>query len=494
MNFFVENQHLVLELFESVDTEVHRLTSTILENLAPSFIEQYGEIPLSKISLQFFSRYLTPRRYSSQLLALKEFSIRATSEVDSRPLVNLPSENQHLVRELLRSVDTEVHRRISTLLENLGVQELNSQLESGKLSQSSALLDFRRALTPKYFESKRLIFKTVIHLSLIGSIQKILMVLQHEWDVLQGGDPTETTTPLTSEHRRLALLLSPLLAGDAADPSQVAQVLAACKNDIIALWEDDVVQRVLASRDVHLQEERWFFLDNTARIAALDYVPSDRDIIRMRIEMPGIEEHLLVVESGGWLIMHATGLRAGLKLSITEIPYFDDVQAILFFAPLDFWKSADNDSRVNRVQESLELWREIVSAPLLANTALILLFSKKDILQAQIAAGVLVKNYISSFRDRPNDVDTVTEYLRDKFSAYHASLSCRVRIALMHTQRKFSPLPRPFIFFQAEAIDKDAKLAAVIVGAVQDAIVRVGREAIIWEYVRKLGEDIQNVE
>ncbi|KAJ7289692.1 G-protein alpha subunit-domain-containing protein [Mycena rebaudengoi] len=448
MNFFVENQHLILELLESVDTQVHRWPSTILENLAPSLIKQCRGIPLSKISLEILSRYLT---YIPQLLALKEFSIRATSD-----------ENQHLVRELLRSVDTEVHRRISTLLENWGVQELKKealkiiflgQSESGK---SSAILDFRRALTPKYFESRRLILKTVIHLSLIGSIQKILTVLQHEWDVLEGGDPAETTTPLTSEHRQLVLLLSPLLAGDAADPSQVTQVLAACKNEIIALWEDDVVQRVLASRDVHLQEERWFFLDDTARIAALDYEPSDRDIIRMRIEMRGIEEHLLVVESG---------LSAGMKLSITEvcgssnlrsawIPYFDDVQAILFFAPLVFWQNADKDSRVNRVQESLELWREIVSAPLLAKTALILLFSKKDIVQAQIAAGVLVKNYIPSFGDRPNDVDTVTEYLRDKFSAYH---------------RKFSPLPRPFILFQAEAIN--AWLATVIVGAVQDAIV-----------------------
>ncbi|KAJ7289676.1 G-protein alpha subunit [Mycena rebaudengoi] len=431
-----------------------------------------------------------PRRYISQLLALKEFSIRATSEVDSRPLVNFFAEDQHLVRELLRSVDTEVQRRISTLLKNLGVQELKKealkiiflgQSESGK---SSALLDFRRAFTPKYFESKRLVLKAVIHLSLIGSIQKILTVLQHEWDVLEGGDPTETTTPLASEHQRLALLLSPLLAGDAVDPSQVTQVLTACKNEIIALWEDDVVQRVLASRDVHLQEERWFFLDDTARIAALDYVPSDRDIIRMRIEMPGIEEHLLVVESG---------LRAGMKLSITEvcgsslrsawvnriihswssnIPYFDNVQAILFFAPLVFWQRT-KDSRVNRVQESLELWREIVSDPLLANTTLILLFNKKDILQAQIAAGVLVKNYIPSFGDRLNDVATVTKYLRDKFSAYH---------------RKFSPLPRPFIFYEAEATD--AKSAAAIVqegqpGSINPASVQV-QGAIFREHLWNL--------
>ncbi|KAJ6455273.1 G-alpha-domain-containing protein [Mycena vitilis] len=544
---------------------------------------------------------------------------------------------------------------------------LLGQSESGK---SSVLRNFRLAFTPKYFESERLVWKTVIQLNLISSIKKILTVLQDEWDSspaspasnsastsknnstanspIEGpssfayppsssghghDSPPATTSParspvlgaqgtlppssftanadtanaggsesghgnanasgsssgLTSIHRRLALSLSPLLAfetsisqviaadlsspsnspntnsglggwagggytvtvrpgggwkdrlasfagvkhhahgegeraeveakggmkaahiltsgastisagsvgsvgstgsalstasaasnvtttpananvetntdgpptptqtQDHPDPSQVTTVLAACRAEIAALWGDPAVRKCLEGRGVYLRDEGGFFLDDTARIAALDYVPTDRDIIRARIRTLGVEEHRFVTESG---------TRAGTEFYITDVcgsssqrstwvPYFDDVQAILFLAPLAFWQSLDEDSKVNRVQDSLEIWREIVGNPLLAKTAFILLFNKKDILQAHIAAGVQVKKFVPSFGDRPNDVQSVTKYFRDKFSAYH---------------RKFSPEPRPFIFYETEAID--TKSTAAILGEVQEQIIR----------------------
>ncbi|KAJ7187293.1 G-protein alpha subunit [Mycena filopes] len=445
---------------------------------------------------------------------------------------------------------------------------LLGQSESGK---SSVLRNFRLAFTPKYFESERLVWKTVIQLNLISSIKKILEILQDEWDSpgpSSSSSPPSPTEPdskppspkpseLGSVHKRLALSLSPLLAfetsisrlldaeavsvsggsgagyagagggknangagggggvtvrpgggwkeklagfgraagsgsgssppsssspeagspvegsegntdggtggnanaggGGGGDPSLVTTVLAACTPEILALWADPAVRRLLEAREVRLEEESGFFLDDTARIAALDYVPSDRDIMRARIKTLGVEEHRFVTEAG---------LRAGTEFFITDvcgsssqrstwIPYFDDVQAILFLAPLAFWQSLDEDSKVNRVQDSLELWREIVGNPLLAKTAFILLFNKKDVLQAHINAGVMVKKYVPSFGDRPNDVASVTKYFRDKFSAYH---------------RKFSPEPRPFIFYETEAID--TKSTAVILGEVQEQIIR----------------------
>ncbi|KAJ7758012.1 G-protein alpha subunit [Mycena metata] len=394
---------------------------------------------------------------------------------------------------------------------------LLGQSESGK---SSVLRNFRLAFTPKYFESERLVWKTVIQLNLISSIKKTLKVLQDEWEGSDSVPPAASKPPglsLNSEHKRLALSLSPLLAFETSisrimnsdapggegytvtvrpgggwkdklthlgrsastapesqspsspsspssptaeasgDPSQVTQVLAACQNEIIALWEDPIVRRVLEANEVYLQDDAGFFLDDTARIAALDYVPSDRDIMRARIRTLGVEEHRFITESG---------LRAGTEFFITDvcgsssqrstwIPYFDDVQAILFLAPLAFWQSLDEDTKVNRVQDSLELWREIVSNPLLAKTALILLFNKKDVLQAHIKAGIMVNKYVPSFGDRPNDVASVTKYFRDKFSAYH---------------RKFSPQPRQFIFYETEAID--TKSTAVILGEVQEQIIR----------------------
>ncbi|KAF8179317.1 G-protein alpha subunit-domain-containing protein [Mycena galopus ATCC 62051] len=342
---------------------------------------------------------------------------------------------------------------------------LLGQSESGK---SSVLLNLRQALTPKYFESERLAWKTVIQLNLISLTKIILLVLQDEWKALEADTPeSKHATPLTTEHRRLALSLSPLIAFETSigqmmdsttggyqtrnDPSLVTQVLAASKNEIIALFEDVLVRGVLKSHGVYLQDDCGFFMDDTARIAALDYVPTDCDIIRTRKRIPGVEEHRFVTEAGA---------RAGTEFYITEIsgsrsqrsawiPYLDDVQAILFLVPLIFWQYLDEDPRVNRVQESLDLWREIVGNPLLAKTALIVLFNKKDVLQKHIDAGVKVKKYVPSYGDRPNDVVSVTKYFRNKFSEYH---------------QKLSPEPRTFIFHETEATD--TKLASVVLGHV----------------------------
>ncbi|KAJ6595494.1 G-protein alpha subunit [Mycena vulgaris] len=378
---------------------------------------------------------------------------------------------------------------------------LLGQSESGK---SSVLRNFRLAFTPKYFESEWLIWTTVIQLNLISSIKKILTVLEEEWDAPQTGPAESNDIPLSSEHRRLALSLSPLLAFEttisqmiasdsstggytvtvrpgggwkeklasfgraasaprsptderSADPSQVTRILAGCKDEIVALWEDETVRRLLDARGVNLQEDAGFFLNDTERIAALDYVPLDRDIMRARIRTLGIEEHRFVTESGykPGTEFFITDVCGGSNQRSTWIPYFDDVQAILFLAPLTFWQNLDEDRNVNRVQDSLELWREIVSNQLLAKTTLILLFNKKDILQAHISAGVLVKKHVPSFGDRPNDVASVTKYFREKFAAYH---------------RKFSPKPRPFIFYETEAID--TKSTATILGEVNEQIVQ----------------------
>jgi guanine nucleotide-binding protein subunit alpha len=170
------------------------------------------------------------------------------------------------------------------------------------------------------------VWKTVIQLNLIrcvadlyrfvfprpnprSLIKIMLVVLQAEWEALET-DIAESkhATRLTTEHRRLALSLSPLIAFETSisqmidctaggyetsnDSSQVTQVLAACKNEIIALFEDTLVRGVLESHGVYLQDDSGLyvrlatcwgcftqidsFLDDTARIAALDYVPTDR--------------------------------------------------------------------------------------------------------------------------------------------------------------------------------------------------------------------------
>ncbi|KAH9828694.1 uncharacterized protein C8Q71DRAFT_863810 [Rhodofomes roseus] len=63
--------------------------------------------------------------------------------------------------------------------------------------------------------------------------------------------------------------MSPRLGQRTAPLWWATAVLAACRDDIITLWEDPVVRAILKRRDVAA------FLNNAARIANMNYEPAD---------------------------------------------------------------------------------------------------------------------------------------------------------------------------------------------------------------------------
>ncbi|KAI0824282.1 G-alpha-domain-containing protein [Trametes gibbosa] len=247
------------------------------------------------------------------------------------------------------------------------------------------------------------------------------------------------------------------------DKDNPSAVLAACKDDIVTIWEDTVVQAVLKRHNVRLQDMPGFFLNDAARVAAINYEPTDDDIVRARVRTLGVEEHHFTMENGAlpgteWYIYDVGGSR-----SVRQhwVPYFDDVQAIIFLAPLAFNLTLEEDPKVNRLEDSITLWREVCQSALLAKTTLILFLNKMDILQATLAAGIRVIKYVPSYGDQPNDVQHVTKYFRDKFRGYH---------------KRHSPKPRPFYWHETSVIDTRST-AAILVG-VREGILRAHLQSV----------------
>ncbi|KAK7678986.1 hypothetical protein QCA50_017929 [Cerrena zonata] len=240
-------------------------------------------------------------------------------------------------------------------------------------------------------------------------------------------------------------------------------VLSACREDILQLWDDPVVQGVLKKRGVRLQDMPGFFLNDASRIAQPNYEPSDDDIVRARLRTLGVEEHRFTMESGAypgseWYIYDVGGSRS---MRPHWIPYFDDVQAIIFLAPLAFNLMLEEDSKVNRLEDSISLWRQICKNKLLEKTTMILFLNKMDILQATLAAGIMVKRYVPSYGDLPNDVTHVVKYFRDKFRGYH---------------KRDSPQQRPFYWHETSVIDTRA--TSIILVGVREGILRAHLQSV----------------
>ncbi|KAF5362698.1 hypothetical protein D9758_011741 [Tetrapyrgos nigripes] len=77
------------------------------------------------------------------------------------------------------------------------------------------------------------------------------------------------------------------------------EVIWRLKSDMKLLWTDEQVREILRRRDVVLENNGGFFLDDIDRIATRSYEPSDDDVVRARLRTLGVQEHRVVFESLG---------------------------------------------------------------------------------------------------------------------------------------------------------------------------------------------------
>ena len=102
-----------------------------------------------------------------------------------------------------------------------------------------------------------------------------------------------------------------------------------------------------------------------------------------------------------------------LSFSASSSPSFRIVCQFLYSVSVSpvsvFDQRLEEDSRVNRLEDSTILWTAICSSKLLAKTQLILFLNKCDLLRRKLKRGIRVNQYLPSFGDRPNDVTDVVK-------------------------------------------------------------------------------------
>ncbi|KAJ8521169.1 hypothetical protein ONZ45_g2086 [Pleurotus djamor] len=101
------------------------------------------------------------------------------------------------------------------------------------------------------------------------------------------------------------------------------------------------------------------------------------------------------------------------------VPYFTDVTAILFLAPISaFDERMAEDKRINRLQDTYMLWRLVCECKLLTGAQIILFMNKCDLLAKKLKEDhVKVRDYIVDFGSKPNDFKTVTNFFHRAFKS-----------------------------------------------------------------------------
>lgn len=114
---------------------------------------------------------------------------------------------------------------------------------------------------------------------------------------------------------------------------ETSEVIAGCRDDMKALWEDLVIREMLSRRKTRIEDSAGLcvlisflheyasyiphhsFLNDAERIAVRNYQPTDDDVIRARLRTLGVQEYKFLFEHGK--LGHALGYRHLKKVHIS---------------------------------------------------------------------------------------------------------------------------------------------------------------------------------
>ncbi|PPQ80210.1 hypothetical protein CVT25_003563 [Psilocybe cyanescens] len=202
----------------------------------------------------------------------------------------------------------------------------------------------------------------------------------------------------------------------------VARTLAVAVDDIEALWMHESIRFYIQKRKIRLDDSASYFLGHIQKIAEPEYTPSNDDILNVRLQTLGIMEHSIPIYTGGktydWKLYDVGGARGQVLASTPSyVPKivanaYTESDTLGYRILMMF---LEEDPKTNRIDDSLQLFSTICSNPLLKDAHLVVLLNKADILREKLDAKTKVRKYITSFGDRPNTFEAVSDYFRSHF-------------------------------------------------------------------------------
>ncbi|XP_061392940.1 guanine nucleotide-binding protein subunit alpha-11-like, partial [Musca vetustissima] len=176
------------------------------------------------------------------------------------------------------------------------------------------------------------------------------------------------------------------------------------------LWQDAGVQECYRNRNKYqLIDSAKYFLENIDRIAESSYLPTDDDILHVRIKTTGLVDYNFTVDKVRFQMTDVGGQRSERR---KWIHCFNNVKAIIFLTAISEYDQVlrENDQK-NRLVESKNVFNTICSSSWFADTSTVVFFNKEDLLIEKIMYSDLDK-YFPEYNDTKN-IKVVFNAVRD---------------------------------------------------------------------------------
>ncbi|XP_041431486.1 guanine nucleotide-binding protein subunit alpha-14 isoform X1 [Xenopus laevis] len=175
------------------------------------------------------------------------------------------------------------------------------------------------------------------------------------------------------------------------------------------LWEDEGIQECYdRRREYQLSDSTKYYLSDIDRISNPGFIPTQQDVLRVRVPTTGIIEYPFDLENIIFRMVDVGGQRSERR---KWIHCFENVTSIIFLVALSEYDQvlAECDNE-NRMEESKALFKTIITYPWFQNSSVILFLNKKDLLQEKIMYSHLI-DYFPEFTGPKQDSQAARDFI-----------------------------------------------------------------------------------
>ncbi|KAI7880854.1 G-protein alpha subunit [Lichtheimia hyalospora FSU 10163] len=184
---------------------------------------------------------------------------------------------------------------------------------------------------------------------------------------------------------------------------------------ISSIWRDDVVAQLLDEKDgsdFYLMDSASYFFENAERIGEPGYVPCEQDVLRARSKTTGITETRFKM---GQLDIHMFDVGGQRSERKKWIHCFEAVTSIIFCVSLsEYDQVLLEESRQNRMMESLVLFESVINSRWFLRTSIILFLNKIDVFKSKLPK-LPFERYFPDYGGG-QDIKNATKYILWRFN------------------------------------------------------------------------------
>ncbi|KAM9331211.1 guanine nucleotide-binding protein subunit alpha-15 [Gastrophryne carolinensis] len=269
-------------------------------------------------------------------------------------------------------------------------------LGTGESGKSTFIKQMRIIHGTGFSDEDRKMYARLIHQNIVTCVQSLVGAMErlevpYAWD----------------ENKVNGKLITSL------DVYNVQKIEQAHVKAIKALWSDPGIRKCYANRrEFQLLDSAFYYLTNLERITQDGFLPTNEDIVRIRMPTTGINEYCFIVDNINLRMVDVGGQKSERKKWIHS---FENVNALIYLASLSEYDQQLEERRdENRMKESLALFKQIMTLPWFKETPIILFLNKTDLLAEKVYISDLA-TYFPKFKGPREDAKAATEFIKKSY-------------------------------------------------------------------------------